>query len=743
MFTNVGLACTCFFLETVGRLKLCLGARALSGIRSALQLRPRRRCLDSQAEAMFGTWNWADFGSPGGAVAAPVPARPERSRSPPAGGPGRVGEAAPRPGSRESLIAAAAAVAPVPPPEPWSTGNVTCDDWLVKSITDKELLANFAEIPQRVRKSIVLKALTSPKDNPTSWIAACLQNHRTREMEKRLASMASPMQNSAPAHTTPQNSWNGAPMMTSSTGSCASRFASSVSGASGGSAPNHGSIVVTGTNLLRDSHDASEVAAWRARTWAAGKDSKSALLRAVHATLSGETLQSFQGLPPSLQASWASLWVFAVPSFGAEANEVMQAWLQRYQSLGPEPPISTPVVSPVPCDNKRNVQVQPILIGCNAAFQFNLIEAAFKLMLLRGAVTFALLPVLSTFADESTTAVVQQLASAGSTLAVNETMSPEELLNKVGASVNQWQRENVKVVILTSVPMTCAEDISGGDAEAVLHSPQARHVWSGNCLSGRVMSVVGQSNVLDMVVLPKKLATDVDRTFLEKKFGPMVPCAAQTPTPQSGRDVVVCSNVKISTNNSETIRAVNLAGPIDEWQWKAGMASVPSAAPGTMFRTLPSLLVTEMFGERPLSMEERHVIATGTMVHTVTQEKRFVSRAFHDRWLGIEGTPLAKALQAARPCKSWILGVTGDGCENKAIGEACGAKRYCLTCEEIFASTCCCAPFNDVYPQVLCALDVAMTHWSSGTSDVWIQREFTEPPHNCGAACPRNPCPGK
>jgi hypothetical protein len=51
-------------------------------------------------------------------------------------------------------------------------------------------LESFGEIPMRTRRTIVLKARESPKDNPVAWIAACVTNHRNREMQKRLSAKA-------------------------------------------------------------------------------------------------------------------------------------------------------------------------------------------------------------------------------------------------------------------------------------------------------------------------------------------------------------------------------------------------------------------------------------------------------------------------------------------------------------------------------------------------------------------------
>ena len=73
---------------------------------------------------------------------------------------------------------------------PWTTGNQNCDAWLRDNCPDVQVLNNFTELPEKNRKAIVLKAMDKPKENPVAWLAACINNHRTREKEKRLASSA-------------------------------------------------------------------------------------------------------------------------------------------------------------------------------------------------------------------------------------------------------------------------------------------------------------------------------------------------------------------------------------------------------------------------------------------------------------------------------------------------------------------------------------------------------------------------
>ena len=52
-----------------------------------------------------------------------------------------------------------------------------------------------------------------------------------------------------------------------------------------------------------------------------------------------------------------------------------------------------------------------------------------------------------------------------------------------------------------------------------------------------------------------------------------------------------------------------------------------------------------MFNDRALTPEEEEAVLIGSIEHEPTKERRFASRAFLERWLGIENTPFSAALQ--------------------------------------------------------------------------------------------------
>ncbi len=71
------------------------------------------------------------------------------------------------------------------------TGNSAADVWFDDHIKDPEVKIKFMEIPQYRRKTIVLKSMERPPENPESWMVACARNYKTSELEKRVAGGAS------------------------------------------------------------------------------------------------------------------------------------------------------------------------------------------------------------------------------------------------------------------------------------------------------------------------------------------------------------------------------------------------------------------------------------------------------------------------------------------------------------------------------------------------------------------------
>ena len=133
-----------------------------------------------------------------------------------------------------------------------------------------------------------------------------------------------------------------------------------------------------------------------------------------------------------------------------------------------------------------------------------------------------------------------------------------------------------------------------------------------------------------------------------------------------------------------------------------------------------------MFNERVLTSEEEDIVLMASIEHEPTNERRFASRAFMERWLGIEGTHFSTALQSTCPCSRWILPVTGEAAEETALGESCGATRYCLGCEDVFATLSLVPAMHIVCPLVASVFSAGLRDWRSGCTSLCNSR-FDQP----------------
>ena len=669
--------------------------------------------------------------------AAPLPTperRHERSRSPNSAF-ASTGGVEHRTGGVVLPSSAVGVMESATPAHPWSTGVPACDAWLQQKIDDPQVLANFAELPMKNRKSIVLKTMDAPKENPVAWIAACINNHRMREMERRLMVSASPHQGPVRGAS---SSFTSAAALSPASDSSTSPVG--VVASTRRPAGSCGEAPIDPHSSISWNMDPA-VLAWSAETWAQSAKNTSALIRALRPTVTPDTWGHFAKLPLPIQAAMATTWVFANPGRGPRADEFLTAWISRYNSVGSQRPAGS-----APADVSRSqpvsVRVQFIIIGVAAAYQYVLVEAAAKMATLGRRVSFTLLPVMSCEVDEMTEKVLPHLSSAGSTLKIAPRSSAQELAQNVASSVNTWQRDGVKVVVLTTVPGGPAHARVLAQKEGALHASTTRQFWFSQGLTGRLMAVLGQSNVVDIHVGPEILNADA-RSEMEGLVGATVPCEGGQDTLPATERCFVMSNIKVSAAPVQQFRESNAAGPIDEWVCDAVSDVNKPGGPISVFAKLPALLCVRLFEERALGPEEQDLLADMTMKHRSAGEIRSVGRQFHHRWLGLEGTPLAGALQQGYPCMPWIVEATGEASDCRDIGSACGSKRFCLSCEQVFEVTASLPPLASALPPFVAVLEVALKEWSQSSCVSWCDRDLSRSPHHCDASCPKNPEKGR
>ena len=145
-----------------------------------------------------------------------------------------------------------------------------------------------------------------------------------------------------------------------------------------------------------------------------------------------------------------------------------------------------------------------------------MLEAAFKLATLRDALDYKLLPVLCCGANKHTEMVTSTLTNQHPCIPWDRVLSESELAAKVSSQINEWHKDSVRLLIVTTLPLCAMKYATHGDPEAVLHASATRHVWFSTDLSARVMSVLGQTAVMDVAIAPFNLAPEV-KLLLENK----------------------------------------------------------------------------------------------------------------------------------------------------------------------------------------------------------------------------------
>ena len=108
--------------------------------------------------------------------------------------------------------------------------------------------------------------------------------------------------------------------------------------------------------------------------------------------------------------------------------------------------------------------------------------------------------------------------------------------------------------------------------------------------------------------------------------------------------VVVISNVRVSTTSVQNFREIDPSGPIVGWAFSAVATTSKTGGPVSVFPRLAALLCSRVFEVRALTHKEPNLLTTMTMREGRPQAFGYFHRHFHQRWLGIEWIPLAATL---------------------------------------------------------------------------------------------------
>jgi hypothetical protein len=209
-----------------------------------------------------------------------------------------------------------------------------------------------------------------------------------------------------------------------------------------------------------------------------------------------------------------------------------------------------------------SLTIQVIMIGCTAGYQYMTLEAISKLLSLREPRPYKLLPVLCCGADKYTDTVTSTMTNQQMCTPWVRTFSESELETRVGALLDQWHKDSVRLFIWTTLPMSAMNYVTEEDPEEARHAVTTRYVSFSTELSARVMPVVGQTAVVEVFLAPFDLALNI-KTVLESLFGPPMAHVGLQAINDSCDEILLFCNL-----NPKDIEVIDMGladrrGPID------------------------------------------------------------------------------------------------------------------------------------------------------------------------------------
>ena len=599
------------------------------------------------------------------------------------------------------------------------TGCQLGDQWFNNHVMEREVRQDFLTIPQWRRKNIILKCIDNPPENPHSWLASCIRNFKTNQLQKRLEQEASVHgQRSFPSPKTsiPPGglSSTDARRHDVPTFSASSAVPLLPVSASGGAVTGH-----------------RDPPSWSAELIAWWPDKKSRLVSHFLSLLRPATQTKMTLLAPATQASVA----FAVSLLAHDddsADTLAMECLRRLQL-----PTLGKTMSPADTESPRTsaspVQLQVIFVGPESLVSLVLAKSFTCAMesMCPGAFTLLPLVVISLNEGPSTLPEAERLKLSIDT----STRSLASLETFIENSKANFRTYRIKTLLVSIV-----DAVNGGegllslrDARA-LHGNSFRFLWTVTRCSQLLRATVGDNSVCDLVFAPSTL-DDALKMEMCKVVGPQISTAnvsynnvAPSPTvfgtPGGSAIVPVCRKLDYETQD------------LDGWGL-AGEPHVPAQLLGGLISFIARTAETCVFQERVLTALEQSTLDNFTMVHKQTGERRLVSREWWLRWFGYDKTPMANMLSTQFPCHARIFAVTGSPAHGESGGaEPCGKQRWCIGCEKAFSvldGTYCLPVMVDASVAMMIK---ARTMWSSGLDDLaWQRNSEVNRTHMCSSTC--------
>ena len=557
-------------------------------------------------------------------------------------------------------------------------------------------------------------------DNVHSWLASCIRNSRTSELQKRLeqeASVQSGRSFPAPRMSIPPGGLSPADGRRHNSPRHLAVTAQS------GEPP--GRTGVSG-NANR------ETPPWTADVIGAWPDRKSRVVQQFLSVLTPGTQAKMAALVPATQACVAmavSLHAYDGDSADAMANEC----LRRLQFPSPGKALSTTEASS-PRPTVSPVQLQLIFVAPESFVSLVLAKSFTCLMETISPGAFTLLPlvVISLRDGPSIASEAERLKLSIDTT----TTSLASLETFIENSKTNFKAYNIKTVFVSMIE---AVNSVGGllpqRHATALHGGSYRFLWTVTRRSELLRATAGDNSVCDLVFAPSKIEDGV-KMELAKVVGPVTsttnasynhvaPAPSVFCTPGGSAIVPVCRKVDYETQE------------MDGWRLP-GEPQVSADIPGGLITFIARSCEIGVFQERALTTLEQSTVEGFMMTHQQTGERRLVAREWWLRWFGYNKTPLANMLSTQFPCHPRIFAVTGAPAPgDSAAGEPCGKQRWCLGCEKAFAvldATYCLPVMVDA---TVAMMIKARQMWTSGQDDgAWVRNADVNRTHMCSVTCP-------
>lgn len=518
------------------------------------------------------------------------------------------------------------------------------DDYFEKNILDPGLRQNFAKMPVKKRTSIIANMMQNPKNDPESWIRACVRGFNEEEFVRKLKAGSSNNQGS-PGHAVPSQQ--------SSPGQMA-RSPQSVGGEAFQMPP----------------QDILEVAG------AFEDGRKMDALRSLMNNLNLAAVGGFMDLKPDQQTSLAYALCAELCTTSTPKEQILLKWtenLLRIRRNGRGDVASNEGGKP-----KTGVTFQFVFAGGSApllVFLYAVLQKMFP-----GQGQYTVLPPIFMMLDPREVddfLYLQKMIPSGQGMENVESFA--QLEQFLSGKYEQYKSQGVHVVFV---------GMHSWDVKWTVQRPvdpvQAMRASDGLWLNQwqKVVTTtdkaLGTKNVISIFFghadLPPECMAGLTRLFGEKNTIPPVEV-----------DPVIVRNLPDIYTWTTGVKYVKFV-PVTMYTetqdgWAFPGRSVLQRLPPSSGSVFPQIAEVQVFKERPLNDVETFIMNSLTKSLQSTGQMCVCDVQFFLMLYGLGPTPWSSFLKNKKPCCQSILPNTGLA-SNSITAVPCGTMRLCFTCEK-------------------------------------------------------------